>query len=98
MPTSMTTAPSLTMSAVIPNGRPIAATRMSACEVISERFLVRVWHTVTVAFDHGRRFINRLARGLPTILLRPQMTTFFPSGSYPLRTNNCCIPAGVPGM
>ena len=71
---------------------------MSACEVISERFLVRVWHTVTVAFDHGRRFINRLARGLPTILLRPQMTTFFPSGSYPLRTNNCCIPAGVPGM
>ena len=98
MPTSTTTTPSLTMSAVMDIGFPIAATRMSACNVISDRFFVRVWHTVTVAFDPGRRCINKLARGLPTMLLRPQTTTLHPSGSYPLRTNNCWMPAGVPGM
>ncbi len=49
VPTSITTAPGLTISAVIKRGFPMAAMRMSAERVISARFLVRLWQMVTVA-------------------------------------------------
>ena len=49
MPTSITTAPGLTMSAVTNFGWPMATIRMSACRVISARSRVRLWQTVTVA-------------------------------------------------
>ena len=48
VPTSRTTAPSFTMSAVTKFGCPMAAIRMSAVRQISFRFFVRLWHTVTV--------------------------------------------------
>ena len=81
MPTSMTTAPFCTIAAVMACGRPIAAIRMSAWRVMSARWTVAVWATVTVALPPGDRCISRDASGLPTMLLRPQITTRFPAGS-----------------
>ena len=91
IPTSMTTAPSLTYSLSIIQGFPIATIKMSARFVTSFRSAVRLWHTVTVAFSLS---IKR-AIGFPTILLRPTMTHSFPSISTPLRFKSCTIPAGV---
>src|SRR5699024_2913355 len=48
-PTSMSTAPSLTMSPVMMPGTPAAATMTSAPRVWEARSAVPVWHSVTVA-------------------------------------------------
>ena len=59
----------------------MAATSTSACRVMSGRLRVRVWHTVTVALPPAARCISKAASGLPTMLLRPTMTTCRPAGS-----------------
>ena len=74
MPTSITAAPTLTMSPVTNLGRPIATTRMSACREISGRLRVLEWQMVTVAFLSKRSF----AIGKPTIWLRPITTASHP--------------------
>jgi hypothetical protein len=78
----------LTISAVIALAFPIAAIKISACCVIAATFLVPVWHTVTVAFAPFCFCTSMPIKGFPTILLRPTMTTCFPSGLCPLRTSN----------
>jgi hypothetical protein len=79
-PTSMTTQPSGTISALIARGTPMAATRMSAWSVNRVMSGVAVWQTVTVALAPFRFWMSMAASGLPTMLLRPQMTTCLPSG------------------
>ena len=71
MATSMTTAPSFTMSAVIRPTRPTADTRMSACRVMAARSGVLEWQTVTVPSCWS----SSMAMGLPTMLLRPSTHT-----------------------
>src|SRR4030042_1154732 len=68
-PTSITTAPSFTMSALMTSGEPIAATRISACLVIWAMFLVPVWTTVTVALARLFFCTSMAMRGLATLLL-----------------------------
>ena len=51
VPTSITVAPGLTISAPTSRGEPTAATRMSAREQTAGRSRVREWQTVTVAFS-----------------------------------------------
>ena len=75
MPTSTTTAPSLTNSRVTKPGRPMAATRMSASRQIAGRSFVFEWQTVTVA----SRAVSSAAIGLPTMSLRPSTTARRPA-------------------
>ena len=70
MPTSITTAPGLTMSAVSRWRRPTAATTMSAICTCRFRSGVALWQTVTVALACS----SSNAIGLPTVLLRPMTT------------------------
>ena len=73
MPTSMTTAPGFTISAVTKSALPMATTKISAWRVISERFFVRLWHTVTVPFAWS----SNIAIGLPTMLADlPMLRTY----------------------
>ena len=74
MPTSSTTAPGLTISAVSTLRLPTAATITSACRVMAAKSGVRLWQMVTVASCASS--IN--AMGLPTILLRPMTTACLP--------------------
>ena len=80
MPTSMTMAPGLTMSAVSVLRRPTAATTMSASRVWCPRFGVALWQTVTVAFACN----SSKAIGLPTVLLRPITTACLPLMAWPV--------------
>ena len=97
IPTSMTTVPGRTIAAVTNSARPIAATRMSAVFAIAGRSRVAEWHTVTVAFAPSAFCTRRAARGFPTMLLRPRITTCFPPGSFPLRRRISTTPEGVAG-
>ncbi len=92
-PTSMTTAPSATMSAVTNLGRPMATTRISALRVTDGRSTVRLWATVTVAFSSMRSFDT----GRPTILLRPITTALLPLISTPAALSILMMPFGVHG-
>ena len=83
VPTSMTTAPSLTMSAVMKRGLPMATMRMSAMRMMSSNLSVREFTTVTVASTPSPFCIMMLARGLPTMLLRPTITTCLPLVAIP---------------
>ena len=77
MPTSITTAPGLTMSAVSTLRLPTAATTTSAWRVKAPRSTVALWQMVTVAF-----FASSIsAIGLPTMLLRPMTTACLPRRS-----------------
>jgi len=67
IPTSITVAPSFTISAVTNLDLPIATNNMSACFVMLSKFFVFEWHIVTVAF----LFNKHCAKGFPTILLLP---------------------------
>ena len=69
--------------------RPIATIRMSACRVIDGRSAVRLWQTVTVASAPAPRCSSMLAIGLPTMSLRPTITTCLPAISILFRTSNC---------
>ena len=89
------TAPCFTISLVIILALPTAATKMSAFLQCSSKDLVLLWHRVTVA---STPFCdNRSDNGVPTIVLRPTITTCLPLGSFPERYNNSIIPAGVQG-
>jgi len=75
MPTSITTAPVFTIGAVIRLGLPAATIRMSARIVNWARSRVLMWQTATVA-----SFCSSMsAIGLPTIVLAPTTTTFWPA-------------------
>ena len=106
MPTSITTAPGFTMSAVIRFGRPTAATRMSARRVWSARFSERLWQSVTVASPPcprrppivGLLLASRSASGLPTMSLRPTITAWRPAVCTSASISIRCTPAAVQGM
>src|SRR2546428_2117112 len=93
----MTTAPLLSMSALMNRGDPIAAMRISARLVCAASSCVPLWTSVTVAFALGPFCIRRAASGFPTMLLRPTITTSRPLGSYPLRVRSSTTPEGVAG-
>ena len=96
-PTSMTTAPSRTMSPRTISGRPTATIRISPWRVTAPRSRVRLWATVTVAFAPGS-FCNMIWDiGIPTMFERPTITTWAPEVSTPVRRINSCTPAGVAG-
>ena len=95
-PTSMTAAPSRTMSAVSVPGRPAATTTMSARRVWLPTSRVFVWHTVTVASSPFCESITDSGR--PTIPLRPSTTTSAPTVAIPLRRRISTMPAGVHGF
>src|SRR5664279_1891593 len=95
VPTSITAAPSFTISAVRNWGFPNAAIMISACRQISFRFLVRLLQTVTVASPGYPFCIINDATGLPTILLRPITTQFLPAVGISYRFSNSIIPEGV---
>src|SRR5699024_10799411 len=93
MPTSMTTAPSLTISGVIKPALPTAATRISARRQTSSRCCVRLWHMVTVPW----RCSSSILIGLPTMFDRPTTTHSLPLGSMPYSSSSSITPAGVQG-
>src|SRR5947207_9112016 len=64
IPTSRTTAPSFTISAVTNSARPKAATRISACKEISFMFFVFEWQTVTVQLPGLELLLSRMLIGL----------------------------------
>ena len=92
-PTSITTAPSDTMSAVTNFGRPMATTRISAPRVTSARSRVRLCAIVTVAFASSSSFET----GSPTMLLRPITTARLPAISTPAVRSILRMPFGVQG-
>src|SRR4029077_12868012 len=97
MPTSITTAPGRTISAVTNSGLPIATIRMSAERQIPRRSRDFEWQIVTVASPPLPGWIRRLAMGLPTMLDRPTITALAPLGSIPDRSSISCTPYGVAG-
>ena len=88
MPTSITMAPGLTMSAVNVHARPTAATTMSAWRVCRARSGVALWHTVTVALACS----SSMAMGLPTVLLRPITTACLPRSGTPVLSSSFMQP------
>ena len=94
-PTSITTAPGLSMSPVSVFGRPAATTTMSASRVNFAMSGVPVWHNVTVAFVSLRA--SSTATGLPTMLLRPITTACLPLMSIPANSISLMMPWGVHG-
>lgn len=96
-PMSMTTVPSFTISAVTVFGYPVTTTRMSACWVKWARSVVPVWQMVTVALAASPFWERMLAKGLPTSVLRPTMTTCLPATLKLPRLRMCCTPCGVQG-
>ena len=93
VPTSITTAPSPTMSAVTRPGEPTAATSTSASRHTAARSRVREWQCVTVAFAAS----SSCAIGLPTRIERPSTTALAPSSSRPASLSSSITPAGVHG-
>ena len=75
VPTSTTTAPGATMSAVTACARPMQLTSTSARLVSAARPRVLEWHTVTVAL----RASSSCATGLPTTRLLPSTATRAPA-------------------
>ena len=84
MPTSMTTAPSLTMSAVIAFGCPMAATRMSALSVCADKSTVLVWQTVTVALAPRLPLHQQRRQGLAYYLAAAANHHVPPGGVVPV--------------
>lgn len=94
IPTSITQLPSLIHSPLTTPLFPTATTRISASLTTSFRFVVKEWHSVTVAL----RFVKRAAIGFPTSLLRPITTALFPSILNPVLLISSTQPRGVQGM
>ena len=93
LPTSITTAPSLTSSFVTSPGRPTALTMTSASLRCACMSFVRECKIVTVAFFCK----SNLETGWPTIWLRPITTAFLPSKSISAWLSNSITPSGVQG-
>src|SRR5438094_756857 len=96
-PTSTTTAPGFTMSALTNSATPMAAIKMSARRQWAARSRVCEWQRVTVALACLAFWIRMAAIGLPTMLPRPSTTTSAPSILTCERMSNSCTPAGVQG-
>ena len=79
IPTSTTICPSDTNLSVTIPALPAAAIRISASLQAASRFLVLVWHIVTVAC----LLRSNMDKGLPTTMLLPIIVTFLPAGSIP---------------
>ncbi len=94
MPTSITIAPGLTMSARSVLRRPTAATTMSALRVCAARSDVALWHTVTVALACS----SIRAIGLPTVLERPITTACLPRTGSLVASINFMQPPGVQAL
>mmetsp|Transcript_26341 Transcript_26341/g.42225 ORF Transcript_26341/g.42225 Transcript_26341/m.42225 type:complete len:280 (-) Transcript_26341:354-1193(-) len=94
VPTSMTAAPFLTQLLLIMCAEPAAAMMMSAFLQIPSGSAVRLCTTVTVQSF----FMSMSAAGMPTMLLRPTTTAFFPASATPLRSSSTTHPLGVHGM
>jgi len=62
-------------------------------QTISGRFLVLLWHWVTVA----SLFLSMAATGLPTMSLLPRTTARVPSIGTPVDSSKRMTPAGVHG-
>src|SRR6266480_3520624 len=77
--------------------QPITAIKISADRVIFSRLQLRECATVTVAFASLSFCMRRRASGLPTIMLRPRMTTCAPLTSILLPMSKRCTPSGVHG-
>ncbi len=92
-PTSMITAPGLTMSFLTSLARPMAGTRMSAEAQICARSRVREWTMVTVAFSLRRSFET----GSPTMFDRPMTTILRPSSGMLLYFRSSTMACGVHG-
>ena len=93
IPTSITTAPSFTISSLIRYGTPAATTRISASFVCDLRSFVSIWHIVGVAHS----FKKRRLIGFPTISLCPTMVTSFPFMGISYLFIISMTPAGVAG-
>jgi len=72
---------------------PTADTSISALLEISSIFTVWELHNVTVAFLSSMR----AARGFPTIVLEPKITTLFPKIFILYASRSFIIPSGVAG-
>ncbi len=80
MPTSMTTAPGLTMSAVTRLRRADGSNHDVGLRVTAARSRVALWQMVTVALAAS----SIMAIGLPTMLLRPMTTACLPRSATPV--------------
>ncbi len=92
IPTSTTTTPSFTISALTKFGDPRAEIIISACLVRSAIFLVLLWASVTVEFPGLDFLLIRILMGLPTISERPITSVCFPSVSTLYLSNNSITP------
>src|SRR6266545_5161497 len=95
VPTSSSTAPGLTMSAVIRPADPAAAITMSPVRTTAARSVVPVWHWVTVAFSVRR--VNSSPIGRPAVTPRPTTTTCAPAIGTSYRRRISTQPFGVHG-
>ena len=93
IPTSITTAPSLTIRPVMNPGFPTADMRRSADRVFPARSLVFEWQTVTVAPALRRR----TAMGRPTSIDLPTTTASLPSTGMPYSRKEGHDPEGCTG-
>ena len=91
VPTSITTAPSRTISPVTSRGEPTAAISTSASRQTAPRSRVREWQCVTVALAAS----SSCASGLPTRIERPITTARAPSSDAPASLSSSITPAGV---
>ena len=65
---------------------------------VTDEVAEQVRHSgVREGFAADRFCISIRASGLPTMLLRPTITTSFPAGSIPFRRNSSMTPCGVQG-
>src|SRR5687768_15805614 len=93
----MTTAPSLTMSAVTNFGVPSATIKISDWNAMSLIFGVLLWHMTTVALPGFPLRDNKILMGVPTILLLPMTQHCFPLISILYLFSISMIPMGVAG-
>ena len=94
IPTSITTAPGLTMPAVMSPGLPTAEMSTSAVRVSSS--IPGVYRLVEITVDAAR--MSRTATGLPTMLLAPTQTHRVPRRSMPVDSIISITASAVQGM
>src|SRR5690554_6821996 len=95
IPTSITTAPSLTISAVTKPGLPKATIKISAVCAISDKFWVLLWVKVTVQLPGLPFLAIKILMGDPTIWLLPITTQCLPEVSIWYLFKSSKMPYGV---
>ncbi|OQA22339.1 MAG: hypothetical protein BWY60_00272 [Actinobacteria bacterium ADurb.Bin346] len=93
MPTSITTAPSFTISSLIRYGTPVATISISASLVCIFRSFVSIWQIVTVAHSFSKSSVS----GFPTSSLCPTIVAFAPLMFTPSLFSIWITPEGVAG-